>query len=115
MDELDMENPATRAAPTGLNSNAFPGGNCNQDAIAKPAVTQARIDLIADDIVDSAGWLIDQLNCLPTQRAAGDIVGMIYTLRRSRAYWIAISGSAKELVERNDARLSELRQLGGGQ
>jgi hypothetical protein len=94
----------------GLRNASSIGIGDSSKPIKTPAVTQARIDLLADDIVDTTGWFIDQLNCLPAQRAAGDYTGMIYTLRRARAYWIAISGSTKELVERNDERLSGLRQ-----
>jgi hypothetical protein len=96
--------------------DAFPVGNCNEVIIAPKAnVSQAKIDLLADDIVDTAGWLVDQLYVLPAQRAAGDIVGMIYTLRRARAYWVAVSGSTRELVAANGEQLSELRQSERGQ
>jgi hypothetical protein len=57
-----------------------------------------------------AGWLVDQLYVLPAQRAAGDYSGMLYTLRRSRAYWRHISEVARELASANDERLSSLRQ-----
>jgi hypothetical protein len=73
-------------------------------------VAQVKIDMLVDDIVDTAGWLVSQLSVLPSQRAAGDVAGMIYTLRRCRAYWKSISGSALELATANDDRLSALRQ-----
>jgi hypothetical protein len=104
------KNPATREAPTGLDKASLPGGIDEQIITPNANVLQARIDLLADDIVDTAGWLIDQLNCLPAQRAAGDITGVIYTLRRARAYWVAVSGSARELVAANGEHLSALRQ-----
>jgi hypothetical protein len=108
------KNPPAGVAD-GLDKASLPGGIDEQVITPNANVLQAQIDLIADEVVDSAGWLIDQLNCLPAQRAAGDIVGMIYSLRRARAYWLSTSGSAKELVERNDERLSALRQSEGGQ
>jgi hypothetical protein len=98
MNIQECKNPAALAGATGSDKCALLGGIDTQDATAKPHVTQARIDLLADDITDTAGWLIDQLNCLPAQRVAGDTVGIIYTLRRSRAYWRHISESAAELA-----------------
>jgi hypothetical protein len=79
----------------------------------KAHVAQAKIDLLVDDITDTCGWLVDQLNVIPSQRAAGDHSGMIYTLRRSRCYWRHISESARELAAANDERLSGLRQESG--
>jgi hypothetical protein len=90
--------------------DAFPGENCNLVIAPKANVSQAKIDLLADDIVVTAGWLVDQLYVAPAQRAAGDVTGMIYTLRRSRAYWRHISEVARELASANDERLSALRQ-----
>jgi hypothetical protein len=103
------QNPPAGVAD-GLNSNAFPGGNCNQDTAPKVGVAQAKIDLLVDDVVDTAGWLISQLSVLPSQRVAGDVTGFIYTLRRSRPYWKHIAETAVELVAANDERLSGLRQ-----
>jgi hypothetical protein len=100
----------TPAGGPGLGDMSLPCIIDGFENAPKAHVAQAKGDLLADDVVDTAGWLIDQLNCLPAQRAAGDVTGMIYTLRRSRAFWIAISGSAKELVERNDELISALRQ-----
>jgi hypothetical protein len=115
MNIQECKNPAALAGATGSDKCALLGGIDTRDATAKPHVTQARIDLLADDIVDTAGWLIDQLNCLPAQRAAGDITGVIYTLRRSRSYWKHVAETAAELVAANDERLSALRQAGPGQ
>ena len=109
--EQKRETPPGQTA--GLGNMSLPGGIDASENAPKARVEQAKIELVADDITDTAGWLIDQLNCLPAQRAANDFGGMVYTLRRSRAYWLAISGSAVELVAANDARLSALRQAEG--
>jgi hypothetical protein len=106
------ENPAVGAA--GFGDMSLPGGIDGSDTAPNACVAQVKIDMLVDDIVDTAGWLLHQLNVLPAQRAAGDVSGMIYTLRRSRAYWRAISGSATELVVANDERLSALRQAKDG-
>jgi hypothetical protein len=97
------ENPAVGAAGF---DDAFPGGNCNLVIAEKADVAQAKIDLLTDDIADTAGWLVSQLSVIPSQREAADIVGIIYTLRRSRAYWRHISEVARELAAVNDERLS---------
>lgn len=76
----------------------------------KADVAQAKIELIAEDVIDTAGWMVSQLKVLPAQLASADYAGMIYTLRRARSYWKAISGSAADLVAANDERLSALRQ-----
>jgi hypothetical protein len=99
----------------GLDNSALLASFDTQDPIKHPAVLQAQIDLLADDVVDTAGWLISQLSVLPSQREAGDVTGLIYTLRRSRAYWKHIAETAVELVAADDERLSALRQSGDGQ
>jgi hypothetical protein len=99
----------------GLKDMSLPGGIDGSFNAPKARVEQAKIDLLVDDITDIAGWLVDQLNVLPAQRAAGDFAGMLYTLRRSRAYWIAVAGSARELAAVNDERLSAIRQAEGSQ
>jgi hypothetical protein len=106
------ESPSARGTD-GLD-DAFPGGNCNRDLAQKAHVLQAKIDLLVDDIVDTAGWLISQLSVLPSQRETGDVTGLIYTLRRSRAYWKHIAEIAAELVTLNDERLSATRQAENG-
>lgn len=81
---------------------------------SKADVFQAKIDLLVDDVVDTAKFMVDQLYVLPAQRVAADYSGMLYTLRRSRCYWRHISAVARELAEINNDRLSALRQAEGG-
>jgi hypothetical protein len=40
----NKENPAARETLTGSDTNAFPGGNCNQDATPKANIAQATIE-----------------------------------------------------------------------
>jgi hypothetical protein len=87
----------------------------HSDDAPKAQVSQAKIWLLTDDIVDTAGWLVAQLSVLPSQSEAGDVSGLIYTLRRSRCYWRHISEVARELAEANDARLSAIRQAEANQ
>jgi hypothetical protein len=99
---------------TNPKDGASGSGKCSlrsrENTSPAPSINQAKLDLIVDDIVDTAGWLVDQLYVLPAQRAAADYSGMLYTLRRSRAYWRHISEVARELAAANDERLSALRQ-----
>ena len=57
--------------------------------------------------------MIAQLNAALAMADAGDTVGLIYALRRSRAYWRSISESAADLVAADAERLSALRQTEG--
>ena len=116
MDQIRETPPG--GIPAGLNdkaaSNAFSSENdIRADAPTcqpeKPA-SQAKIELLVDDIGDTVGCLIATLSAALAMRDAGDTVGLVYSLRRARAYWTAISGSAKELVAADAERLSALRQ-----
>jgi hypothetical protein len=81
----------------------------------KTNVAQAKIELLVDDIGDNIGIMIAVLEAGLAMRAASDVVGLIYSLRRARVYWKAISASAAELVAADAERLSALRQGGSGQ
>jgi hypothetical protein len=111
MNHSNERPPSLNGSPS---ETSFLAGEASENA-PKARVEQAKINLLVDDIVDTTGWLVDQLNVLPAQRVAGDVTGMIYTLRRARAYWKAISGSAAELVSVEGERLSAIRQADGGQ
>jgi hypothetical protein len=58
------------------------------------AVAQAKIELLVDDIACNVGILIATLNVALAMRDAGDTTGLLYALRRAKAYWRAISASA---------------------
>jgi hypothetical protein len=108
MSSINDETPPLGAA--GLGDDAFPGGNCTSKITPKAHVTQAKIELLFDDIGCNIGGFIATLNAAVAMRDAGDSVGVIYALRRGRAYWKAISLSAAELVAVDAERLSALRQ-----
>jgi hypothetical protein len=74
------------------------------------AAAEARVDLLLDDIGENAGAMIVSLNVLLAMRDTRDAMGMIYSARRARAYWMAIAGSARDLVAAEAQRLSILRQ-----
>jgi hypothetical protein len=78
----------------------------------KPVAPQARIELLFEDIGDNTGAMISTLKAALAMRDAGDSVGLIYGLRRSRCYWKAICASAAELVAAEAERLSATRQGG---
>lgn len=75
-------------------------------------VAHEKIGQLVTEISDTAGAMIAQLNAAIAMAAAGDTVGLVYALRRSRAYWLAIAGSAADLVAADAERLSVLRQEG---
>jgi hypothetical protein len=106
------KNEAPAGVPPGLGKSSFPGGTDSRVNAPKAHIAQARIDQLVDDITDTAGWLVTQLSVLPSQCAAADYSGMLYTLRRSRCYWRHISESAAQLATANDERLSAIRQDG---
>jgi hypothetical protein len=113
------ETPPLGAA--GLGDDAFPGGNCKSENAKKTEVaqantfpsaeiSQAKIEILLDDLTDTGGWMVAQMNCLPNQRLAGDVDGFLHTLRRARCYWLAIAAEARLLVEAHGDLLSALRQ-----
>ena len=80
--------------------------------VPNPKAAEANIEQLVADIADSAGVMIAQLTAAIAMADAGDTVGLIYALRRSRAYWLAIAGSAADLVTADAEKLSFLRQEG---
>jgi hypothetical protein len=76
-------------------------------------VSQAKIDLLLDDIAANTSVMIAQMEVVLAMRAASDVVGLLYGLKRAAAYWRAISATAAELVAVDAERLSALRQLKG--
>ncbi len=77
------------------------------------ATAQAKIELIRDDLAATISPLQATLDYALAMYAAHDDCGLVYSLRRARAYWQAISGSARDLVAAEAERLSALRQEGG--
>jgi hypothetical protein len=112
--------------PAGFLNSSLPGGSDDREIAQTQAVCQAvhgdnsraattaRIELLIDDIGDNAGAMTCYLNCVLAHRDAGDIVGMIYSIRMARAYWRAIAASANDLIAAQAARLSAIRQAEGG-
>jgi hypothetical protein len=91
----------------GLGENAFPGRNGTSELAPTPAVTQAKIDLLSDEIGLNICPLISTLEAALAMREAGNVPGLIYGLRCAGAYWRSISVNARDLVA--------LRQEGTGQ
>ena len=104
--------PRARAV-AGLGISSSIGITNGPENPPKADVTQARIELILDDVGDNIGALIATLNAAIAMRNAADNIGLIYSLRRARAYWKFISVSAAELVEADAERLAALRKEGG--
>jgi hypothetical protein len=97
------ETPPLGAAGLGVaQANTFPSAE----------ISQAKIEILLDDLTDTGGWMVSQLNCLPNQRLAGDVDGFLHTLRRARCYWLVIAAEAQLLVAAHGDLLSALRQEG---
>ena len=116
---LSKENPALGAAaglPSGLSfsgdtQDSAPNPRPTQDISRNPvAVREARLELLREDLTCNASAMIATLEAALAMRAADDDCGLIYSLRRARAYWRAISGSAAELISTEAERQSALRQ-----
>ena len=91
----ETSSPA-RGGAAGL-GNALSVGT---DSIAiNPAVAQAKIELIRDEICACTGPLILQLNAALAMADAQNDAGLLYALRCARAYWRAISANARDLAQ----------------
>jgi hypothetical protein len=112
MSELLKECPALGES-AGLKNTSLLGASNTKNISQKIEVPQAKIELLFEDIGDNTGAMISTLNAALAMRDAGDSVGLIYGLRRSRCYWKAISASAAELVAAEAELLSAIRQGGG--
>jgi hypothetical protein len=109
-----QEDPAfSKGCTQPATSPAAPQGkSCDLEEFPSAKISQAKIEILIDDITDTAGWLVDTLRCLPTQRVAGDIDGLLHSLRRARGYWRVISGEASLLAAAHGDLLSAERQEG---
>ena len=101
--------PSVKGGPG--NSSCFAADN--SEIAPSLATAQAKIELIRDDLAATICPLQATLDCALAMCAARDDCGLVYSLRRARAYWQAISGSARELVAAEAERLSAIRQEGG--
>ena len=59
---------------------------------------ELRLDLIREDLAANIGAMSATLNAALAMRDANDDCGLIYALRRARAYWQAIAASARDLA-----------------
>ncbi len=105
--DLQKEGPALGAA-AGLPELSSFGGDDTRDTAPKPGTTQgefrnplavraARRELVCDDLVANISQASLHFDVALGMLAARDDVGLLYSLRRVRAYWKAISESAQEL------------------
>jgi hypothetical protein len=96
---MSHQNQTRRAGgAAGLGDDAFPGRNGTSELAPTPAVTQAKIDLLFDEIGLSISPMIATLEAALAMREAGNITGFVYGLRCAGAYWKNITANAKDLV-----------------
>lgn len=84
------------------NSSCF-GGIDEREINPKTHIAQAKCDLLVDDIGSNVSAMMAQLDVILAMRAANDPTGLLYGLRRARAYWSAIAASARELAALREA------------
>jgi len=88
----------TQPGEAGLAKMSLPGSFDNREINPKTHVAQAKCDLLVDDIGCNVSAMMAQLDVILAMRAANDPTGLLYGLRRARAYWSAIAASARELA-----------------
>jgi hypothetical protein len=71
------------------------------------AVTQAKIGLLREDIVETIGPMIATLQAAVAMGHIPNDAGLIYGLRTAQAYWRSISWSARELQRLREGDLPD--------
>jgi hypothetical protein len=72
-------------------------GRCDTQTFS-PNTSIAQAILIREDLAANIGAMSATLNAALAMRDANDDCGLIYALRRARAYWQAIAASARDLA-----------------
>jgi hypothetical protein len=88
----------TPPGEAGLAKSSLRGSFDDREITPFQAATQAKIDLLVDDLGCNVSAMMAQLDVVLAMRAANDMTGLLYGLRRARAYWSAIAASARELA-----------------
>jgi hypothetical protein len=81
----------------GLGETSLLGGFDGSEIPPNPAVTQAKIELLREDIVETIGPMIASLQAAVAMGHIPNDAGLIFGLRSAAAYWKSISWSAREL------------------
>jgi hypothetical protein len=104
------QNQTRPLGAAGLGENASFDEECNSNNAPKAHVSQAKIDLLTDEIYHSASALSSTLNVLSAGYEAADVAVQIHALRQSQRYWRFISALARELIAAEAERASAFRQ-----
>jgi hypothetical protein len=93
------ENPATRGALAGPDSNAFPGGNCNQ-VIAQPSPEAQAVsrDMLRDSVYDGAADAISYLEGIRVFTACDDIPALRYSTSKFVSFAREIIHGSRKLT-----------------
>jgi hypothetical protein len=90
----DMQKPSGQGGFREDFTNAA-DGNTNTKS---PAVTQAKIGLLREDIVETIGPMIATLQAAVAMGHIPNDAGLIFGLRSAAAYWKSITINARDLV-----------------
>jgi hypothetical protein len=96
--EMAHQNETPPLGAAGLGECCFSKENNSQSA-PNPAVTQAKIELLREDITETIGPMIASLEAAVAMARIPNDAGMLHGLRNARAYWRSITGSAGELQQ----------------
>jgi hypothetical protein len=86
-----------RGQVAGVAECSLLGGVNGSESAPNPAVVQAKIGLLREDIVETIGPMIATLQAAVAMGHVPNDAGLIYGLRTAQAYWRSISWSAREL------------------
>ncbi len=95
------QNETLPQATAGLESASNLGRCDTQTLSLNPLLAQVNVswrDLIRVDLTANIGAMSATLNAARAMRDATDDCGLIYALRRARAYWQAIAASVHDLA-----------------
>jgi hypothetical protein len=93
----DVKDPASAAAPTGSEDiDLQHSDRSSETRESAPKTQDISRDLLREDLTCNISAMIATLEAALAMHAADDDVGLIYGLRRAKAYWRCISASAAE-------------------
>jgi hypothetical protein len=101
---LETARAAPAIAGNDPHKSSLLGGTDTQKITPNPKVSQARIELLCEEIDCLIGPMISTLEAALAMREAENIAGFVYGLRCAGAYRRSISAHARDLVAVRETR-----------